>query len=208
MRKAIWLAAIALLVSLPQALLAQSASQQQSQGQTQTQTQTQAQAQPAAKTDALAEAARKAREAQKNAPKPAVVFTNDNLPVSSAGVSVVGSSSSKSEAGDKTSNDSSAAPAKNDEASWRKKFADAHHKLQEDQAELAIMQREMSELQLQYYPNDPTKSLMQSVTRSDITKKQDAIDKKQKDIEADKQAISDLEDALRQAGGDASWAQE
>ncbi|MFZ0213187.1 MAG: hypothetical protein WBD23_08475 [Candidatus Acidiferrales bacterium] len=192
-------------MALPQSSRAQSTSQPQTQNQSQTQTQ----AQPPAKTDALAEAARKAREAQKNAPKATIVFTNDNLPVSGAGVSVVGSSSSTPASTDKDTTGSSATPPeKNDEASWRKKFADARHKLAQDQSELSIMQREMSELQLQYYPNDPTKALMQSVTRSDITKKQDAIDKKQKDIDADKQAISNLEDALRQAGGDAAWAQE
>lgn len=201
MRKTIWLAGIASLIALPQVLLAQSTSQQQSQ------TQSQTQVPPAAKTDPLAEAARKAKEAQKTAPKAAVVFTNDNLPVSGSGVSVVGGDTSAAISGDKTSGDASAAPAKNDEASWRKKFADARHKLSDDQSELAIMQREMSELQLQYYPNDPTKALMQSVTRSDISNKQDEIDKKQKDIEADKQVISDLEDALHQAGGDPSWAE-
>ncbi|HEV2287613.1 MAG TPA: hypothetical protein VGR81_01525 [Candidatus Acidoferrales bacterium] len=189
--------------------MAQSASQQQAQSQSQTQSQTQTQSSSSSSADPLAEAARKARQAQKTAPKAAVVFTNDNLPASASGVSVVGSTSSASATGDKSAKGSSAASqGKNDEASWRKKFADAHHKLDQDQSELAIMQRELSELQLQYYPNDPTKALMQSVTRSDITKKQDAIDKKQKDIAADKQAISDLEDALRQAGGDASWAQD
>lgn len=49
---------------------------------------------------------------------------------------------------------------------------------------------------------------MQSVDRSDIVKKQKAIDDKKKQIDADQQAISALEDQLRQAGGDPGWARE
>ncbi|MFZ3364394.1 MAG: hypothetical protein WA153_13190, partial [Candidatus Acidiferrales bacterium] len=62
-------------------------------------------------------------------------------------------------------------------------------------------------LNVQYYP-DPTQALMQSVTREDLTKKQAAIDAKQKQLDADKQALSDLEDELRKAGGDPAWARE
>ncbi|MGA8072651.1 MAG: hypothetical protein WB995_04195, partial [Candidatus Acidiferrales bacterium] len=69
-----------------------------------------------------------------------------------------------------------------------------------------ILQREMSNLQLNYYPNDPNKQLQQSVTRSDIIGQQNKIAKKQADVAADKTALSDLEDALRHAGGDPGWA--
>ena len=164
------------------------------------------------KTESLAEAARKARAAEKNAPKAATVFTNDNLPTISSGVSVVGqasaaSTSASTSAGPASSASSTTSAGSSDEAAWRAKFADARHKIEQDKQELAIMQREMGELNVQYYAN-PTKALMQSINRSDITKKQAAIDAKQKQLAADEQALSDLQDQLRKAGGDPGWARE
>jgi hypothetical protein len=157
-------------------------------------------------TVSLAEAARKAREAEKNAPKATTVFTNDNIPTSTTGVSVVGQASmSSGEAA--TSQTQASAAAANDEETWRKRFADARLKIEQDQEELTIMQREMGELNVQYYAN-PTTGLMQSVDRTDITKKQDAIDAKQKQLAADKQALSNLDDELRKAGGDPGWERE
>ncbi len=162
----------------------------------------------AAPVDALAEAARKARAAQKNAPKAARVFTNDNIPTS-GGVSDVGSanqtpgdSGTASSAQAKSS--SKAAPA-NDEASWRSQFAKLRHKLEQDQAELDIMQRELGVLNTQYY-SDPNKAMQQQLSRDDIDKKTAAIEAKKKEIAEDQQAISDAEDALRKAGGDPGWA--
>ncbi|HKV28949.1 MAG TPA: hypothetical protein VJN90_11830 [Candidatus Acidoferrales bacterium] len=211
MRKGIWLTA-ALFLAAPHSAIAQQESQSsQSQAAAQAKSQNST-SQSSAKPDALAEAARKAREAQKNAPKASTVFTNDNIPTTPGAVSVVGSGtegSSKSSISDQTAGaDKTAAAAKNnDEGAWRKKFADARHKLAQDQTELSILQRESNQLQLQYYP-DPTKALMQSVDRSDIAKKQKAIDDKIKQIDADQQAISALEDELRKAGGDPGWARE
>jgi hypothetical protein len=213
MRKGIWLTAIIVFFISPHCSMAQ---QTQQSGQSQASAPSKAQAsekQPATKPDPLVEAARKAREAQKNAPKASAVFTNDNIPATPGAVSVVGStapeaSSKPSSSSDKATGAGQAnSSSKSDEATWRKKFADARQKLAQDQAELSVLQRESDQLQLQYYP-DPTKALMQSVDRSDIVKKQKAIDDKKKQIDADQQAISTLEDELRQAGGDPGWARE
>ncbi len=201
MGKGMLLAMVTLFLATPHGAAAQQASQK-SQSQPST-------SQPQAKPDPLVEAARKAREAQKTAPKSSTVFTNDNIPTTPGAVSVVGSMAETSGKSSAASADAGKAnPAANsDEAAWRKKFADARHKLQQDQTELSLLQRESNQLQVQYYP-DPTKGLMQSVDRSDIIKKQKAIDDKTKQIDADRQAISALEDALRQAGGDPGWARE
>ncbi len=214
MRKGIWLAAILVAFVMPRLSVAQQTSQstQSSQSSSDKQTTSQSKTQPQAasqapptKSGSLADAARKAREAQKNAPKAPMVFTNDNIPTSSGGVSVVGNSSAASD--EAASSDAQSATDKNDEATWRKRFADARHKIDQDTAELTVMQREMGQLNVQYYP-DPTQALMQSVTRTDLTKKQNAIDAKQKELDADKQALSNLEDELRKAGGDPAWARE
>ena len=216
MRKGIWLAAIVVFFVAPHRSQAQQTQQSgQSQASAPSKTQTSG-TQPAAKSDPLVEAARKAREAQKNAPKASAVFTNDNIPATPGAVSVVGSAtaetsdkSSTAASSDKTATagEVSSSTKNNDEATWRKKFADARQKLAQDQKELSLLQRESDQLQLQYYP-DPTKALMQSVDRSDIIKKQKAIDDKKKQIDADQQAISTLESELRQADGDPGWARE
>ncbi len=212
MRKGIWLAAIIVFFVSAHRSAAQQAQQSgQSEASAPSKTQTSG-TQPAAKPDPLVEAARKNREAQKNAPKASAVFTNDNISATPRAVSVVGSSAAETTGKSSTSSDKTAAAgqpssSKNDEAMWRKKFADARHRLAQDQTELSVLQRESDQLQLQYYP-DPTKALMQSVDRSDIVKKQKAIDDKKKQIDADQQAISTLEDELRQAGGDPGWARE
>ncbi|HLJ41654.1 MAG TPA: hypothetical protein VKT50_09215 [Candidatus Acidoferrales bacterium] len=212
MRKGIWLAAIVVFFVAPHRSQAQQTQQSgQSQASAPSKTQTSG-TQPAAKPDPLVEAARKNREAQKNAPKASAVFTNDNIPATPGAVSVVGSTAAEttgksSASSDKTAEAGQPGSSKNDEATWRKKFADARQKLAQDQTELSVLQRESDQLQLQYYP-DPTKALMQSVDRSDIIKKQKAIDDKKKQIDADQQAISTLEDELRQAGGDPGWARE
>lgn len=213
MRKGIWLAAIVVFFVPPHRSVAQQTQQSgQSQASAPSKTQT-SETQAPAKPDPLVEAARKNREAQKNAPKASAVFTNDNIPATPGAVSVVGSTAAETSGKSSTSSDKTAgagqasSSAKNDEATWRKKFADARQKLAQDQTELSVLQRESDQLQLQYYP-DPTKALMQSVDRSDIIKKQKAIDDKKKDIDADQQAISALESELRKAGGDPGWARE
>jgi len=143
----------------------------------------------------LADAARKARQAKKSESKNTKVFTNDNIP-STGNINVVGE--------DVAPADGSAAPpapgaAKTslaqEEQSWRNRFGVARAKLARNEAELDILQREMSKLQVGFYPNDPLKQMQQDLTRADIVNQQAKIDKKQAEIAADKAAISDLEDA-------------
>jgi hypothetical protein len=150
--------------------------------------------------DSLAAAARHTKDQKKIAPKPKKVFTNDNIPTS-GGISVLSTPADKAGSSDATS---ATAPA-NDEKSWRDKFAALRHKLEQDQTALDVMQRELGQLDVQYYP-DPVKAMQQGYTRSDINDKSAQIEAKKKDIEADQQAISTAEDDLRKAGGDPGWA--
>lgn len=213
MRQKIWLATIVAALMVPVGTGAQQVSQpaqssnKQASSQSTTKTAPQATATP--QPESLAEAARKARAAEKNAPKATMVFTNDNIPTASNGVSVVGQTAAESPASAQSPSGASSAtaPSSGDEAAWRQKFADARHKIDQDKQELAVMQRELGELNVQYYPN-PNQALMQSISRSDIIKKQAAIDAKQKQLAADQQALSDLQDQLRKAGGDPGWARE
>ena len=161
-------------------------------------------------TPSIADAARKAREAKKSEPKSAKVITNDNLPGGSD-VNVVGAAPAAAAASPDNADAATAAPSgkmnlAQQEEMWRGRFAKARAKQARDEAELDVLQREMSHLQLVFYPNDPMKQLQQSVTLGDLNNQQKKIEKKQADIAADKAAISDLEDALRHADGDPGWA--
>lgn len=191
------LAAIAALALIPAASARQAAGEANS-----------ASAAPAA--DPLAAAARRAKEEKKHDAKPAKVFTNDNMPAV-GGVSTVGAGPAEAGAsGDKATGASTtaaattAAPAQG-ETYWRGKFDKLNKKLEQDQSELDVMQRELGQLSLQNY-SDPNKAMQQGYSHSDIDKKTAEISAKQKEIEADKQAISDAQDDLRKSGGDPGWA--
>jgi DNA repair exonuclease SbcCD ATPase subunit len=218
-------AAVAAFLLIPASALAQQQNQDQ-QGQTSGQTSQQASSQTAAQSssqsaaptqtapvDPLVAAARKAREQKKDQPKPARVFDNDNIPTQ-GGVSAVGSApggestaggAAAEPDGDQAAGKTAAPPSGNDEKTWRERFARLRKKLEQDQADLEIMQRELGVLDVQYY-NDPMKGMQQGYTRSDINEKTAKIDEKKKQIEADQQALSDAEDELRRSGGDIGWA--
>jgi chromosome segregation ATPase len=209
MRRAMWLAAVAAIAAFP----ANGHCQQQDQAKSpqqasasQSTAQASSQASPTQQ-DSLADAARRAREQKKETPKQVKVFTNDNIP-KQGGISAVGEEpGAASETPDGTSADAAKSDkaATSDEKKWRERFDKLHHKLEQDQTDLDVMQRELGLLDLQYY-NDPVKGMQQGLTRSDINEKTAKIAAKQKEIDADKQAISDAEDDLRQAGGDPGWA--
>jgi len=155
--------------------------------------------------ESVADAARKAQAEKKEAPKPKMVIDNDSLDKLTGTINVVGSEPAKPEDQEKKADENAKkAPAK-DEAYWRQKFADANKKLADDQKELDILQREYNLKQQQYYA-DPMAELKQEYTRQDLNDSKAKIDAKTADVAADKAAISDLEDQLRQSGGDPGWA--
>jgi hypothetical protein len=154
--------------------------------------------------ESLADAARKAREQKKDESKTPKVWDNDSLsamgPLTNASLAQTSNTSDSDKNAAKSNT-----PSGGDEATWRKKFSDAHDKLDKDQQDLTLLQRELGDLSVQYY-TDPTKGMQQGYSQSDLTNQRAKIDDKQKEVDADKQAISDLEEELRQAGGDPGWA--
>jgi hypothetical protein len=136
-----------------------------------------------------------------------MVIDNDNLGTLTGTVNVVGkepaapADASKAGPDDKTKEK----PAEKGEKYWRDKFADANKKLDNDAHELDILQREYNLKQQQYY-SDPNTAMKEQYNRSDLTDTKTKIDEKTALVAKDKQDISDLEDSLRQAGGDAGWA--
>ena len=154
--------------------------------------------------DDVAAAARKAREQQKDAPKPKKVLTNDDIP--SAPADTKPADTTAAQTGDqKAAGDKEADNDPNSEASWRKRFKALHDKIAAAQKELDILQRELDKDQVQYYP-DPQQAMIQQHDRSDINDKTAKIDAKKKEIDSHNQQLSDLEDELRKSGGDPGWA--
>jgi chromosome segregation ATPase len=142
-----------------------------------------------------------------------MVFTNDNLDTIKGQISIVGETAAPP---DKTktatpADDKKKAPAEAEKAPppkgedyWRQKFADARRKLEDDTHELDILQREYNLKEQQYY-SDPNTAMREQFNRQDLTDTKTKIDDKTAAVAQDKQDISDLEDALRQAGGEPGW---
>jgi hypothetical protein len=178
--------------------------------------------------DSLGDAARKARAQKKDSSKPAKVFTNEDMAGLKGTISVIGNEPAQATGTDKTAeknddkkpaNGADAKPTNGadvkdakkeqakDEPYWRAKFAAARKTLADDTKELDILQREFN-LKQEQYSQDPNWAMHEQNSRADINKTQSQIDTKKQDIEKDKQALSDLEDELRKAGGDPGWASE
>ncbi len=161
--------------------------------------------------DSLAEAARKARERKKAEPAATKVFTNDTLPTT-GGISSVGEAAAPQAMGSTVPGSDAKKPGAQASASsgsaentWRDKFATLRHKLEQDQENLAVLQRELGTLNTQFY-SDPNKQLEQQLTRSDIDKKTAEIKAATEQVAADQKAIADAESDLRASGGDPGWA--
>ncbi len=170
----------------------------------------------AAATQSLGDAARKAREGNKGR-QPSKVYTNEDMGDLKGIVSVVGaepappaaSAETTPAAGEAAPGASTAAatpkPEVKDEAYWRAQFDAARKKLADDSKELDVLQREFNLKQQQFY-TDPNVALREQYGRTDLNKTQDEINTKKADVEKDQQAITALEDQLRQAGGNPGWA--
>jgi hypothetical protein len=170
-------------------------------------------AQTQEQTPSLGELAKKLRSERAASPKSVRAFTNDNLPRGPAGggISVVGSMSAVTPApagppaGEAAAGTSGAASSgTHDEKYYRERMAELRSRLELHQRELSVLQQKQAQGEMQYYP-DPNKTLQQEYSRSDINKRNDAIAKKQAQIDEDNRAIQDLRDQLRREGGPPGW---
>ena len=196
MRVKNWFAASVLLLGFCLALRPALAQQQQSQ------------ASPAPQSgDPVADAARKAREQQKAAPKPKKVYTDDDVkPATPASDATAAPGSGGTQAAADTGTGAAGAGKGEDaEKTWRKRFQDQRDKIAAAEKELDVLQRESDKAQIQYY-NDPTKAMNEQYTRKVINDKNAKIDEKKQEIANLKQQLSDMEDELRKSGGDPGWA--
>ncbi len=157
--------------------------------------------------DALADAARKARDEKKTAPKPKKVYTDDDVKpgTTAAADTPAGTPGTTGVAAQQKPGDPAADKDPNGEAAWRKKFKEQHDKLAKAQTELDVLQRELQKAQTEYYP-DPQKAMTEQNTRKEVNDKTAKIDAKKQEIAQLKQGLEDMEDQLRKSGGDPGWA--
>lgn len=165
----------------------------------------------------VAEAARKAREAKKNAPKPKHSLTDDDLtprasdatPSPAPSASGAGTAAAAGKTGQPAADGAVQADEKkedpNSEAAWRKRFAEVRRKIADAQTELDVLTREAQKADVQYY-SDPQKAMNEQFSRNEINEKNEKIAAKKNEIAGLNQRLGDLEDELRRAGGDPSWA--
>jgi len=165
--------------------------------------------------DPVADAARKAREQKKSAPKPKKVFTDDDVVTKSAAEPPAPPNTSAtkeaaaSASGTATPTDTGETAAiekedTNPEKYWRKRFAAQRRKIDDTQLELDVLQREAAKADVQYY-SDPQKALKEQYSREEINAKNEKIAEKKKELADLKQQLSDMEDELRRTGGDPGW---
>ncbi len=132
--------------------------------------------------DPVADAARKAREAKKEAPKPKKVYTDDDIkrsapepqpapaaaPVDASGATTAQAVGDAAKTTDAAKNqDATRKEDPNGEAAWRKKFQGQRDKIEKVMKELEVLGRELEKAQMEYYP-DPQKAMTQQNTRGDV----------------------------------------
>ena len=181
----------------------------------------------------LGEAARRAQEQKKEAPRAKRVYGNEDLATAGT-ISVVGSapaSGSTTPSGSAAGTTGSAATdtttstatgtatgatakpgdkAKDSaaaEAAWRKKYSELRDKIALKAKEIDVTQRELNLKQQQYY-SDPNVALREQYSRSDINDSKTKIDDMRRELVEMQAQLTDLDDQLRRAGLPSSWSRE
>ena len=161
--------------------------------------------------DPVADAARKAREKKKDAPKPKKIYTDDDVkksaPEPAPGVAggTVDATAAQAAGGSAKTGDATKTEDPNGQAAWRRRFQAQRDKIAKLMKEVDILGRELEKAQLEYYP-DPQKALTQQTSRAEINAVSAKLDAKKKELDQLKQGLDDLEDQMRKSGGDPGWA--
>ena len=167
--------------------------------------------QESGKAPSLGEVARRLRaEREKEKQKPVAVYTNDNLPSrGSLGIATLKLKESAKKKAKSTGKSvpAAGAPGKKGEEYFRSKAEKIKSQMELHRRQLAVLQQQLGLARVQYYPN-PQKTLEQESTpafQTDVDKLRAKIGEKEKAIVNDQEAMDDLQQELRQAGGDPGW---
>lgn len=176
----------------------------------------------------MVETSRKVKaERAKKKPAAVTVFTNDSIPAAGSKVSTVGeaapppAAAAEGEAGALAAGGEAAAGAAGEAAAkekecgeqcWRGKFREQRDKIRAAQREVEILQREYNLSRTQYY-QDPNQAVREQYSNTtgggrELQALLTRISEKQAEIQTLQRELSNLEDELRRAGGNPSWARE
>ena len=172
--------------------------------------QQQSQQEQSKQSQSVAEAARKAKEQQKTAPKAQTVWTNDTVGAVQGTVNVVGQQSAASSAAGAAEAKAGAAPAgaeaaaaptasAEDIAKLQSQLADAKKSLDSVKTDLDIAQRKYNLDAAQYYGTPNYAANKQGQTMLDGEKS--AIAAKKQDVGAAQKKVADLESQIKALGG-------
>jgi hypothetical protein len=180
-----------------------------------------AQAPAPAPTDSLAAAAKQAREAKKDQPKPARVWNDDTIPKSNAAISVVGQTPSDNDGVAAAPSDAAGAPPTaagagggaaaggNDRKALESSIANAKEKLATVKVDLDLLQRTYTlDSQMYYikpdYASDADGAAKLKDEQDQIAAKQQEMDDVQKRIDDLNAELSKLPEAAAPASNDNS----
>jgi len=158
-----------------------------------------AQAPAAAPTDALAAAAKQAREAKKDQPKPARVWDDDSVPKSNAAISVVGKTPDDSDGGAAAApaatngapgSGGSAAVGAGSRAALERSIANAKDKLATIKVDLDLLQRTYTLDSQMYYIKPDYASDADGAAK--LKDEQDQIAAKQQEMDEEQKKIDDM----------------
>ena len=153
---------------------------------------------------------RKERTQKSSTASPSKVFTNEDIdlrrvvipsefPIDpenpEASSRAVAAAPATSEGGEKLS----------EEEKWRNRFGHARYFLERSQRELSVLKDKLQINQVQY-SSDPNQTLMQEYTRSNVTGVAEEIREKEQEVARHQQALQDLRQELRRAGGPIGWS--
>ena len=153
---------------------------------------------------------RKERTEKRSPASPPKVFTNEDIDLRrvvipgessidpqnpEAGARVLAPATATAEGGEQLS----------EEEQWRDRFGHARYYLERSQRELSVLKDKLQINQVQY-SSDPTRTLMQEYTRSNVTGVAEEIREKEQEVVRHQKAIRDLEDELRRARGNFGWS--
>jgi len=175
-------------------------------------------AQESPSSDSLADLARQAKAQRAKSHAKPKVYTNEDiealppLPMVTTDVKP-GEQAARETSGDKAERLSlkpgpaGAGSEKRGEEYFRDRMGHLEERLELDQRELTVLQQRLGQSRMMYY-SDPVQGLLQSsgpTAMSDVHSLQDQIEAKQAAVAKDREAIDDLQEELRRAGGDPGW---
>lgn len=156
--------------------------------------------------ESVAEAARRNREQAQAEKTPPRLYTNADIEALGGTVGTPANEIDEAQAeAERAKSDARTAIRDSEEKFWRKRFADLRRDIDDKEKEIDILQRELGQARVQYYP-EPIVTLREEYSREEINGKIGIIAEKRLELSILQKQLIDLEDQLRRSGGPAGWS--